>query len=59
MIPQNGLELAFNNLDEDSGLYVSLINAIDGFGVEELFYDGKLKVDEYRYFKLVDKQLEG
>eukprot|EP00026_Physarum_polycephalum_P014125 Phypoly_transcript_14601.p1 GENE.Phypoly_transcript_14601~~Phypoly_transcript_14601.p1 ORF type:complete len:241 (+),score=31.63 Phypoly_transcript_14601:246-968(+) len=25
-----------------------MMNAINGFGVEELFYDGKLKVDKYR-----------
>lgn len=48
VIPQNGLELAFNNLDEDKGLDDHFMHAVDGFGVEELFYDGKKKVDKYR-----------
>ena len=48
VVPQNGLELAFNNLDEDKGLCAPFMAAIDGFGVEELFYDGKKKIDKYR-----------
>jgi hypothetical protein len=40
--------LAFTNLDSDGGLNGEFMRAIDGFGVEELFYDGKLKVDKYR-----------
>lgn len=48
IIPQNGVELAFNKLDQENGLNESFLNAIDGFGVEELFYNGKLEVDDYR-----------
>lgn len=48
IIPQNGEELAFNNLDAEKGLKQNFMNAIDGFGIEELFYDGTLKVDDYR-----------
>ena len=48
MIPQNGLELAFNELDDDKALHAGVMNAISAFGVEELFYDGKHKVDKYR-----------
>ncbi|HZH86023.1 MAG TPA: endo alpha-1,4 polygalactosaminidase [Brumimicrobium sp.] len=39
VIPQNGIELAFNDLAEEDGLNQELINAIDGFGIEELFYN--------------------
>ena len=45
IIPQNGIELAFNFTDPSEGINSLYINAIDGFGVEELFYDGKLSVD--------------
>lgn len=40
IIPQNGIELAFNNTDLNDGLNVSYMAAIDGLGVEELFYNG-------------------
>jgi len=40
IIPQNGIELAFNETDMDSGIRTNYISAIDGFGIEELFYDG-------------------
>ena len=39
VIPQNGIELAFNYLAEEDGLNEKLMNAIDGFGIEELFYN--------------------
>ena len=45
IIPQNGSELAFNNTDPDEGKMTSYINAIDGIGIEELFYDGSLSVN--------------
>lgn len=48
VIPQNGVELAFNDLDMENGLNEGFLNAIDGFGVEELFYNGALEVDDYR-----------
>lgn len=48
VIPQNGVELAFNSLDAESGVKGSFMDAIDGFGVEELFYNGALAVDDYR-----------
>jgi cysteinyl-tRNA synthetase len=48
IIPQNGIELAFNNLDQNDGLNASYMNAIDGFGVEELFYDGTYTPDQER-----------
>ncbi len=48
IIPQNGEELAFNNLDSDEGLNMDYVNACDGMGIEELFYDGDLAVDDYR-----------
>ena len=48
VVPQNGVELAFNGLDKEGGLNASFMDAIDGFGVEELFYNGALSVDDYR-----------
>ena len=48
VIPQNGEELAFTDLDKESGLNMDYVNACDGMGVEELFYNGDLSVDDYR-----------
>ncbi len=48
VIPQNGVELAFNHMDQENGLNGPFLDAIDGFGVEELFYNGGLEVDDYR-----------
>ncbi len=48
IIPQNGPELAFKELDEENGLDNSYINAIDGIGIEELFYNGTYSTDNYR-----------
>ncbi len=48
IIPQNGIELAFNNTDPDEGVMSSYLSSINGIGVEELFYDGNLSVDNER-----------
>ena len=48
IIPQNGTELAFNNTDPTEGKMTAYMNAIDGIGIEELFYDGGLSVDNER-----------
>lgn len=40
IIPQNGVELCLKELDLSNGLHSEYMNAIDGIGVEELFYDG-------------------
>lgn len=48
IIPQNGVELAFNNTDPNDGLNTSYMDAINGFGVEELFYDGELLAEDER-----------
>lgn len=48
IIPQNGAELAFLNLDPEEGTFADYLNAVDGFGIEELFYDSELAVDEER-----------
>jgi cysteinyl-tRNA synthetase, unknown class len=45
IIPQNGIELAFPETDTSNGLNMAYMDAIDGFGVEELFYNGPLVVD--------------
>lgn len=48
VIPQNGIELAYNYLDINDGLNTTYMDAIDGFGVEELFYDGSYSIDNER-----------
>ena len=47
IIPQNGVELVYNYTDPDDGFRISYINAIDGIGIEDLFYDddGDLNTD--------------
>lgn len=44
IIPQNGIELCFNNTELSDGINYEYLNAVDGFGIEELFYDGKLDI---------------
>lgn len=48
VIPQNGVELAFNNLDITEGFNQDYLNSIDGIGVEELFYLGTAVSDAER-----------
>jgi cysteinyl-tRNA synthetase, unknown class len=36
IIPQNGVELSFNNIEPTEGLNTSYLSAIDGVGVEAL-----------------------
>lgn len=48
LIPQNGEELLFKNIDGEEALDDDLIAAIDGIGVEEIFYNGAFAPDDYR-----------
>ena len=48
IIPQNGAELAFNNTDMGDGVRQTYIDAIDGIGIEELFYNGSPDIDNER-----------
>lgn len=48
VIPQNGSELAFQNVQPDKPLCKEYLNAIDGIAIEELFYDENGKADDYR-----------
>lgn len=48
LIPQNGPEVFFTKTNPDKKLYTDFLNAVDGIGVEELFYNGALSVDDYR-----------
>lgn len=41
IIPQNGVQLAFNNTNFNDGINTNYLQAIDGFALEELFYNGK------------------
>lgn len=48
IIPQNGEELMFKFLDDSEGLDDRFVNAIDGYGIEELFFNGSFAPDDYR-----------
>jgi cysteinyl-tRNA synthetase, unknown class len=48
LIPQNGEELLFDDVDPENGVNANLVQAIDGYGVEELFYNGAGATDDYR-----------
>lgn len=48
IIPQNGEELLYRNLAYEEGTDPLFMDAIDGMGVEELFYDGTYSPDNYR-----------
>jgi cysteinyl-tRNA synthetase, unknown class len=48
IIPQNGAELVYNYTDPNEGLNGLYMNAIDGVGVEELFYNGTYSPDDER-----------
>lgn len=48
LIPQNGEEVLFEGIDPESAVNSRLVNAIDGYGVEELFFNGSYAPDEYR-----------
>lgn len=48
VIPQNGVELGFKGMDPQEGLHEDYLDAIDGFGVEELFYNGEYAPDQER-----------
>ncbi len=48
VVPQNGPELAFQYLWQEDGINWQYLNAIDGFGVEELFYFNTYQPDAER-----------
>lgn len=48
IIPQNGIELAYNQIDPGNGFNYPYLSAINGIGVEELFYNGSYSPDQYR-----------
>lgn len=56
IIPQNGPELAFNYLYPDDGLNSQYMSAIDGIGIEELFYNGTAALDNERLSMLQELQ---
>jgi len=45
VVPQNGVEVAFHNGNASEGLSDAFMRAIDGFGVEALFYNGRLSIE--------------
>lgn len=52
IIPQNGIELAFNNIDPNNGRNSAYMNSINGLGVEALFYNGTYALDGERLLML-------
>lgn len=48
IIPQNGSVLAYTNLNPRQGKNYEYIAAVDGFGVEELFYNEDGEIDSAR-----------
>ncbi len=48
IIPQNGEELLYKNLESEQGTEPLFLEAIDGMGVEELFFNGIYSPDAYR-----------
>ena len=48
LIPQNGEELIYNDLEEEKGLNQAFISSVNGWAIEELFYNGDPGVDDYR-----------
>ena len=48
LIPQNGEELIYNDIEEENGLNQTFLSCVDGWAVEELFYNGDPGVDDYR-----------
>lgn len=48
LIPQNGEELGLVDMDKSYGVNSVYLNAIDGFGVEEIHYNGDYSPDDYR-----------
>ena len=58
LIPQNGAEICFQDLDAENGLHQELMQAIDGIGIEELFYNGNYEPDQYRLDLLKEIQKE-
>jgi cysteinyl-tRNA synthetase, unknown class len=45
IVPQNGVELAFENMEPTEKGYANYLSAIDGLGIEELFYNSSLEVN--------------
>lgn len=52
IIPQNGVELLGKNESVDEGLDTDYLKAIDGIGVEELYFDGGVSSAEDRDYRL-------
>ncbi len=48
IIPQNGVELAFNQAEPTEGINLEYLAAIDAIGTEELFYNGGYNPDAWR-----------
>ncbi|MGG8497612.1 endo alpha-1,4 polygalactosaminidase [Tenacibaculum sp. TC6] len=54
IVPQNGIELAFNHLKYTGGVNTMYANAIDGIGIEALFYD-RVELPKYDRLTMLQK----
>ncbi|MBI3133360.1 MAG: endo alpha-1,4 polygalactosaminidase [Bacteroidetes bacterium] len=48
IIPQNGEALCYTDANPELAFVTTYLDAIDGIGVEEIFYNGDLAIDSYR-----------
>ena len=48
IVPQNGEELIYKEVNISEGLDESYIEAIDGLGVEDIFFEGSQSIDQER-----------
>jgi cysteinyl-tRNA synthetase, unknown class len=59
IIPQNGAELLYIDGEEENGLNSNFISHINGYGMEELFYNGGFEKDDYRFNLLKNAGVKG
>lgn len=59
IIPQNGAELLYTDGEEENGLNSNFISHINGYGMEELFYNGGYEKDDYRFNLLKNSGVKG
>ena len=54
IIPQNGIQLSYYQAEPENPLRQDYMDAIDGYGMEGLFYNGKYNPDTYRINMVTD-----
>lgn len=56
IIPQNGVELLYQDLDDSEEYDARVLSSIDGYGVEELFFNGEAITADERLQPLLDNK---